>query len=78
MCIRDRSDEVLIDLLRNGLLAYLAVAHFGRGRGEWIETEPVSYTHLRAHETVLDLVCRLLLDKKQHNNNNNIISTKKS
>ena len=24
----------------------------------------VSYTHLRAHETVLDLVCRLLLDKK--------------
>ena len=34
--------------------------------------EPVSYTHLRAHETVLDLVCRLLLEKKkgkliQHN-----------
>src|SRR5665811_2505594 len=24
----------------------------------------VSYTHLRAHETVLDLVCRLLLEKK--------------
>src|SRR5664280_3406216 len=24
---------------------------------------PVSYTHLRAHETVLDLVCRLLLEK---------------
>ena len=28
---------------------------------------PVSYTHLRAHETVLDLVCRLLLEKKQKN-----------
>eukprot|EP00657_Telonema_sp_P-1_P010640 TRINITY_DN515_c0_g1_i2.p1 TRINITY_DN515_c0_g1~~TRINITY_DN515_c0_g1_i2.p1 ORF type:complete len:198 (+),score=73.96 TRINITY_DN515_c0_g1_i2:395-988(+) len=27
----------------------------------------VSYTHLRAHETVLDLVCRLLLEKKKHN-----------
>ena len=30
----------------------------------------VSYTHLRAHETVLDLVCRLLLEQKkiqQHN-----------
>ena len=27
--------------------------------------EAVSYTHLRAHETVLDLVCRLLLAKKQ-------------
>ena len=25
----------------------------------------VSYTHLRAHETVLDLVCRLLLEKKK-------------
>ena len=26
---------------------------------------PVSYTHLRAHETVLNLVCRLLLEKKK-------------
>ena len=27
----------------------------------------VSYTHLRAHETVLDIVCRLLLEKNtQH------------
>ena len=31
------------------------------------ELEPVSYTHLRAHETVLDLVCRLLLAKKNRN-----------
>ena len=29
--------------------------------------EAVSYTHLRAHETVLDIVCRLLLDKKKNN-----------
>ena len=28
----------------------------------------VSYTHLRAHETVLDLVCRLLLEKKKQTN----------
>src|SRR5665811_540691 len=28
-------------------------------------TGAVSYTHLRAHETVLDLVCRLLLEKKK-------------
>ena len=28
------------------------------------ELVTVSYTHLRAHETVLDLVCRLLLEKK--------------
>src|SRR5665811_2542289 len=25
----------------------------------WATTDPVSYTHLRAHETVLDIVCRL-------------------
>ena len=29
--------------------------------------DPVSYTHLRAHETVLDIVCRLLLEKKKKN-----------
>ena len=36
---------------------------------------PVSYTHLRAHETVLDLVCRLLLEKKkiQHSNTGRIV-----
>ena len=32
------------------------------------EPSSVSYTHLRAHETVLDLVCRLLLEKKKHTN----------
>src|SRR5450756_2175384 len=30
--------------------------------------QPVSYTHLRAHETRHDLVCRLLLEKKQKTN----------
>jgi len=30
----------------------------------WDIEMAVSYTHLRAHETVLDLVCRLLLEKK--------------
>src|SRR5450759_5894361 len=30
---------------------------------------PVSYTHLRAHETRHDLVCRLLLEKKKKINN---------
>ena len=32
---------------------------------EVLFNDPVSYTHLRAHETVLDLVCRLLLEKKK-------------
>ena len=31
-----------------------------------LKTKPVSYTHLRAHETVLDIVCRLLLEKKKN------------
>ena len=53
----------------------------------WLETDPamtprvliidgwaVSYTHLRAHETVLDLVCRLLLEKKNTSNLCNVTS----
>ena len=34
------------------------------------EYVPVSYTHLRAHETRHDLVCRLLLEKKKTTTNN--------
>ncbi|WP_460366149.1 hypothetical protein [Staphylococcus aureus] len=30
-----------------------------------VDTVPVSYTHLRAHETLSDLVCRLLLEKNR-------------
>ena len=30
----------------------------------WLRSDTVSYTHLRAHETVLDHVCRLLLAKQ--------------
>ena len=51
-------------------LVQSAVGHFGRvdgvhcNAGVWAKGRAVSYTHLRAHETVLDLVCRLLLEKK--------------
>ena len=38
----------------------------GEVRQAEVGREPVSYTHLRAHETVLDLVCRLLLEKKNN------------
>ena len=37
------------------------------------EIETVSYTHLRAHETVLDIVCRLLLEKTNTYTSNTII-----
>ena len=35
---------------------------------EQLITMPVSYTHLRAHETDSYLVCRLLLEKKKNRN----------
>eukprot|EP00825_Cyclidium_porcatum_P003505 TRINITY_DN11628_c0_g1_i1.p1 TRINITY_DN11628_c0_g1~~TRINITY_DN11628_c0_g1_i1.p1 ORF type:complete len:101 (-),score=27.85 TRINITY_DN11628_c0_g1_i1:41-343(-) len=34
-----------------------------------IQFQSVSYTHLRAHETRHDLVCRLLLEKKKKKKN---------
>src|SRR5665213_280995 len=37
-------------------------------RGSGRAPRPVSYTHLRAHETGRNLVCRLLLEKKKKNN----------
>ncbi len=33
------NDAFLLELTRTAMLRYLAVAHFGRGRGEWIESE---------------------------------------
>src|SRR5660398_335848 len=42
-------------------LARCARGQGGGGRGR----QPVSYTHLRAHETKANLVCRLLLEKKK-------------
>eukprot|EP00658_Telonema_sp_P-2_P072256 TRINITY_DN6141_c0_g1_i4.p1 TRINITY_DN6141_c0_g1~~TRINITY_DN6141_c0_g1_i4.p1 ORF type:complete len:487 (+),score=116.27 TRINITY_DN6141_c0_g1_i4:275-1735(+) len=47
------------------------------GLGEasgWSAVTPVSYTHLRAHETPEHLVCRLLLEKKKKNLTNNSAS----
>ena len=41
-----------------------AISQRLESEGSGISMEAVSYTHLRAHETVLDLVCRLLLEKK--------------
>ena len=40
-----------------------------------VRLEAVSYTHLRAHETVLDLVCRLLLEKKKKHNTQTVSIT---
>src|SRR5680860_345323 len=37
----------------------------GRTVNKMLSPQPVSYTHLRAHETDSYLVCRLLLEKKK-------------
>ena len=34
-------------------------------KSSYLINKAVSYTHLRAHETTLHLVCRLLLEKKK-------------
>eukprot|EP00658_Telonema_sp_P-2_P064115 TRINITY_DN529_c0_g1_i12.p1 TRINITY_DN529_c0_g1~~TRINITY_DN529_c0_g1_i12.p1 ORF type:complete len:521 (+),score=146.89 TRINITY_DN529_c0_g1_i12:137-1564(+) len=54
----------------NSLLAYLREEQLATGLQAGFETSgrdnaPVSYTHLRAHETPEHLVCRLLLEKKK-------------
>ena len=65
----------LVDIDYPGLFTVQSVAFMINGSNVPIDTygnghytAPVSYTHLRAHETVLDLVCRLLLEKKKQSN----------
>ena len=53
-----------LDPIAGFVIAAFAI-HEGKEAWEG-ELVAVSYTHLRAHETVLDLVCRLLLEKKKH------------
>ncbi|EWS53288.1 hypothetical protein X551_03917 [Methylibium sp. T29] len=39
------TDEVLTGLAHSALLGYLAVAHYGRGRGDWAEAEQPDFWH---------------------------------
>ena len=64
MCIRDRIKVILFDdLSRDALVVFHDVCRFLDVDDTFVP-DPVSYTHLRAHETVLDIVCRLLLEQK--------------
>ena len=92
MCIRDSLGEAIIDggeHLRERRRRCPARRRLGETRGaaqvarvgDVREQDagvlgPVSYTHLRAHETVLDLVCRLLLEKKKEKKREEIIGVK--
>ena len=69
MCIRDRvqGDEITIHFPNETQKTFSVrstpiMDDSGRIVAA-VATMAVSYTHLRAHETVLDLVCRLLLEK---------------
>ena len=75
MCIRDREGALfwqgttgtnpgnpISEAAVDALFATYGVAGSAVSAG----SGTVSYTHLRAHETVLDLVCRLLLEKKKN------------
>ena len=68
MCIRDRDSNCGSEL-SGGEVIFDRFRDTGTIHGGYIAgAAAVSYTHLRAHETVLDLVCRLLLEKKKNNN----------
>src|SRR5664280_3392158 len=52
-----RAGVLLAVLIGGSAAASLVVGAFGDRFGRRRSYGPVSYTHLRAHETVLDLVC---------------------
>ena len=60
-----KRQAVMLVLYAIQKLASSSVAAIRRAlRKRLARIRAVSYTHLRAHETVLDPVCRLLLEKK--------------
>src|SRR5665213_245643 len=67
--VRGRARQFIEELIRGELDEALARPRYGRSkkaadeeRAGVVGHRPVSYTHLRAHETGRNLVCRLLLE----------------
>ena len=60
-----RYTDLFKTIRADNLLSYLGVGVQEMGLTKYLVEEAVSYTHLRAHETSLHLVCRLLLEKKK-------------
>ena len=73
MCIRDRLGVVRIG--KGATVGANAVMTKEVPVGAIVvgANRPVSYTHLRAHETVLDIVCRLLLETKKQRDTKTIL-----
>ena len=55
MCVDNEHVRAIARSIKRRVISY--------GISQPADYTAVSYTHLRAHETVLDLVCRLLLEK---------------
>ena len=68
MCIRDRDGSGIGEGRMRDTVLLRSVHRKAIQRAMTSGSGAVSYTHLRAHETVLDLVCRLLLEKKTKKN----------
>src|SRR5678816_3754515 len=64
--ITSRDEAEALELVRHDYAHVLAEAVQNLFPGTQITFGPVSYTHLRAHETPEHLVCRLLLEKKKN------------
>ena len=61
MCIRDRRQSRVLQWHDENGVHHLCGSQRDESDLYRRADIPVSYTHLRAHETVLELVCRLLL-----------------
>ena len=72
MCIRDRFIGQMDDEVKNAVFGNVGTIMTLRLGVTDANFMPVSYTHLRAHETVLDLVCRLLLEKKKNSTQSDV------
>ena len=68
---RQSFDDALIDVLDDGA-KITRLRSYSKRLAAQMRLQAVSYTHLRAHETVLDLVCRLLLEKKKNKKKHNV------
>src|SRR5450756_2979929 len=63
LILADEPVASLDPVLAHSILKYLEELNKKRGITVLCSLHSVSYTHLRAHETRHDLVCRLLLEK---------------